>query len=785
MGGSRTPDPSDARALQVLVVGGDPKELGRITAFLKEAPDIRFAVEECPSLDAAIEGLGRRTVDALLLDLTPASGGLESVDRLQRQIPRIPILILAEDRDEPSADQILRRGAQDFLLKSQIDGRMLSRAIRYAVGRKHTENALRESEERFELVARAIGNAVWELDLTSRRLRWNVGAHSFLGYPPETVISDYDHWRERLHPEDRERVLHSINDVISGGGRFWMHEYRLLCADGSYAHVFDRGEVIRDDQDKPRRMVGAMTDITERKRADDSLRETNETLRTLIQASPAGILVIDRREQVRIWNRAAEQIFGWNAFEVIGHPIPMLAAAEGVDEWSPLARRVLAGEALSGWEISVKRRGGTPMEVSVSMAPLRNGRDQISGAMAVIQDISQVKAAEKHRMQLEERLWQSQKMEAVGRLAGGVAHDFNNLLTAVSGYAELIQSRFEAPDPVRTYADEILTSSDRAAQLTRQLLAFGRRQILQPRVLDLNDVVRGMEALLRRLVGEHIDLGTALDPRLGSVRADQGQIEQVIMNLAVNARDVMPNGGKLTIETRNIELEESYFERHGRARSGPHVVLVVSDTGCGMNPETRSHVFEPFFTTKEQDKGTGLGLATVYGVVKQSEGDIWVYSELGQGASFKIYLPRIDQAPAPPKEGSRIQRRAATETILLAEDSDAVRRLLREILRKAGYTVLEARNGAEALETSRTFEGVIDLLLTDMVMPQMSGRELGAHLATKRPRMRVLFMSGYTEEAIVRNGVLAPGTAFLEKPFTPTSVITRVRELLDEQGAPS
>jgi signal transduction histidine kinase/CheY-like chemotaxis protein len=425
------------------------------------------------------------------------------------------------------------------------------------------------------------------------------------------------------------------------------------------------------------------------------------------------------------------------------------------------------------------------MEVSVSMAPLRDARDQISGAMAVIQDISQMKAVEKHRMQLEERLWQSQKMEAVGRLAGGVAHDFNNLLTAVSGYAVLIQSRFEAPDPIRTYADEILTSSDRAAQLTRQLLAFGRRQVLQPRVLDLNDVVRGMEGLLRRLVGEHIDLGTSLDPRLGSVRADQGQIEQVIMNLAVNARDVMPNGGKLTIETRNIDLDGSYFERHGRARTGPHVVLAVSDTGCGMNPETRSHVFEPFFTTKEQDQGTGLGLATVYGVVKQSDGDVWVYSELGQGASFKIYLPRIDQAPTPPKEGSRIQRRTATETLLLAEDSDAVRRLLREILRKAGYTVLEARNGAEALEISRTFDGVIDLLLTDMVMPQMSGRELGAHLAMKRPQMKVLFMSGYTEEAIVRNGVLAPGTAFLEKPFTSASVMARVRELLDEQGATS
>jgi CheY-like chemotaxis protein len=257
------------------------------------------------------------------------------------------------------------------------------------------------------------------------------------------------------------------------------------------------------------------------------------------------------------------------------------------------------------------------------------------------------------------------------------------------------------------------------------------------------------------------------------------------MNLAVNARDVMPNGGQLTIQTRNVELDGSYFERHGRDRRGPHVVLTVSDTGCGMNSDTQSHVFEPFFTTKEQDKGTGLGLATVYGIVKQSDGDIWVDSEPGHGASFKIYLPRVDQAPPPPKQGSRIRPRAATETVLLAEDSDPVRRLLREILRKAGYVVLEARNGAEALAVSGKFDGAIDLLVTDMVMPQMSGRELAAHLSPKRPAMKVLFMSGYTEEAIVRHGALAPGTAFLEKPFTPASVVGRVRELLDEEGADS
>jgi len=348
MPGSSTPLPREARGFRVLLVERDPKGLSRITALLGEAPDSRFSIEECASLDAVTERLGRGAVDAVLLQFTSVSGALESIDRLQRLIPTIPILVLANEEDEPSADQLFRRGVQDFLLNSRIDGRILARAIHHAVERKQTENALRKNEERFELVARAIGDAAWDLDLTSRRLWWSVGTHSFLGYPPDTVISDYDLWRERLHPEDRERVLLSIDDVIGGGGRFWMHEYRLLCADGSYGHVFHRGEVLRENGDKSLRMVGAMTDITERKRAEDALRESNETLRTLIQASPAGILVIDRQEQVRIWNPAAEQIFGWNALEVIGRPIPMLAAAEDGDEWSPLARRVLAGEALTG-----------------------------------------------------------------------------------------------------------------------------------------------------------------------------------------------------------------------------------------------------------------------------------------------------------------------------------------------------------------------------------------------------------------------------------------------------
>jgi len=392
--------------------------------------------------------------------------------------------------------------------------------------------------------------------------------------------------------------------------------------------------------------------------------------------------------------------------------------------------------------------------------------------------------AEEQTRQLEDQLRQSQKMEAIGKLAGGIAHDFNNLLTAVSGYAELLQARFAAADPGRVYADEILRSSQRASQLTRQLLAFSRRQVLQPRVLDLNVVVRGVEGLLRRLIGEDIELKASLDPGLGSVKADQGQIEQIIMNLAVNGRDAMARGGTLTIETRNVDLDDAYLQVHGRARRGPHILLSVSDTGCGMDAAVQAHLFEPFFTTKEQGKGTGLGLATVYGIVKQSEGDIWVYSEPGRGSAFKIYLPRVDAPPeAPPRSPTRLRPRKGTETVLLAEDAEVLRRLLREILGQNGYTVLVAGNGEEALRASGDHPGPIHLLVTDMVMPVMSGRELVSRLGPLRPEMKVLYMSGYTEEAIASRGVFGPGTAFLEKPFSPDALVRKIRETLDSGPA--
>jgi PAS domain S-box-containing protein len=783
---SAPPGTAQDPLLRILIIEDTPEDACLVQALLQKAGGNRFEIHGVDNLAAGLERLDRAGADAVILDLLlPDSSGIETFQRIQSRHSTIPVIVLTSLQDESMADLAIRHGAQDYLLKGRLDSSLLVRAIRYSIERKRAENALRSSEERFELMARATNDAVWDWDLSTNRMWWNVGVRSFLGYPPNTMGTDFAWWQEHIHPEDRERIISCIRSVIDGGGRFWIDEYRYLCADGSYACVFDRGYVIHDERGRPARMIGAMMDITDRKRAEEALRETNETLRTLIQASPLGISVIDGEERVRIWNPAAESIFGWKAHEILGHPLPTLGLPAQGEELPALIRRVFQGHSVTGMEFPGRRKDGSTVELSVSMAPLRDARGQISGAMAVVADVSERRAADLQRIHLEDQLRQSQKMEAVGRLAGGVAHDFNNLLTAITGYAELLQTRFDPGDDARQHVDEILRSSTRATQLTRQLLAFSRRQVLQPRVLSLAAVVQGVEGLLRRLIGEHIELTTVADPALGSVRADQGQVEQVLMNLAVNARDAMPSGGRLIIETRNVLLDDSYHDRHGRMRQGSHVLLSVTDTGVGMDEETRSHIFEPFFTTKEKDKGTGLGLATVYGIVKQSDGDIWVYSEPGRGTTFKIYFPRLEQAQEqPPREATRLRPRKGTETILLVEDSDVVRRLLRELLLQNGYTLLEARHGEEALALSAAHPGDVHLLLTDMVMPRMSGRDLARRLCPLRPAMKVLFMSGYTEEAIASHGVLEPGTAFLEKPFTPETITRKVRELLDVQGAP-
>jgi PAS domain S-box-containing protein len=506
----------------------------------------------------------------------------------------------------------------------------------------------------------------------------------------------------------------------------------------------------------------------ERKHAIEALREREERSRLLTEAAFDGI-VVTVEGVIREANPGMTDILGYPLDELLGRPVTDFIPAELHAE---VARRVREGVE-GRYEFEVRRKDGRTilLEATTKNLPV-GGRP---GRISAVRDITSLRS-------LEHQLRQAQKMEAVGRLAGGVAHDFNNLLTAIFGYAELLAEDLPSDHPGREDLKEIRTAATRASALTRQLLAFSRQQVLQPVVLNLNDVVENVDKMLHRLLGEDVELESHLARDLGNVRADAGQIEQVIMNLTVNARDAMPTGGKITIETANVDLDAGYADRHQPVLPGRFVMLAVSDTGTGMDETTKAKVFEPFFTTKEAGKGTGLGLATVYGIVKQSGGYIWLYSEPSQGATFKIYLPRVDaprDAPVGiPEPGGTV---AGTETILVAEDDPLLLPLAHELLTKLGYRVLGARNPAEALAAARSHEGEIDLLVTDVVMPGGGGFHLAQQLLAERPTLRVLYMSGYTDEAVVRHGLLERGTNYLQKPFTPGVLARRVRDALDAQ----
>jgi len=508
-----------------------------------------------------------------------------------------------------------------------------------------------------------------------------------------------------------------------------------------------------------------------RLQAEDALRESNQTLQSLVQTSPLAIIATDLDGNVKSWNSAAERMFGWTESEVSGRHYSTLTDYNPpeIDSFIDIA---LQGGIAGGLEATCQRKDGSLIDVSISSAGLRDGRDNISGVMAVIADITE-------RKHLENQFLQAQKMEAVGRLAGGIAHDFNNLLTAIIGYSQMSLARLHSQDPMRKDIEEVESAGQRAAALTGQLLAFSRKQVVQPQVLALNCVVTDLTKMLQRLIGEDVELETSLDPDAWHVKADRGQIEQIIMNLAVNSRDAMPEGGKLTIETSNVHLDENYASGHIDATPGSHVMLAITDTGSGMDKETESRIFEPFFTTKEQGRGTGLGLSTVYGIVKQNGGSIGVYSELGRGTSFKVYLPRVKESVDTKAETPQDDCARGTETILLVEDSDTVRKLARKLLLADGYTVLDAPSGDDGWQISEQYKGPIDLLLTDLVMPGTSGREIAQRLAARRPRMSVLYMSGYTDDAIVRHRVLDSTAPFIQKPFTRYALIRKVREVLD------
>jgi two-component system cell cycle sensor histidine kinase/response regulator CckA len=631
--------------------------------------------------------------------------------------------------------------------------------------RKRAERELREREERFRQIAENIKEVFFVMDAAYQQTLYISPAYEQIW--GRTCRSLYENPRSFLEPlsaDDRGRLIAMISQTQQGEQPADI-EFRVVRPDGEVRWVLTNAAPIRNERGEVYRITGVAMDITERKRVEEALAESEALYRKVIEASFDGIAVSEAGVVLEA-NRGFAEIFGYAQDEVIGRSAQDLVAEESLEA----ALQHIADGHEGAYELVGKRKDGTKILLE---AMARNhsigGR---RGRLTALRDVTE-------KRHLEEQFRQGQKMEAVGRLAGGVAHDFNNLLTVIISCTELLLMDSEEGNPLRDNMEEIRKAAQGAAELTRQLLAFSRQQVVEPKLVTIEEVVASAEKMLQRLIGEDVELVAVRNDDPATVKIDPSQLEQVIVNLAVNARDAMPDGGRLTLETSSVELDEAYARAHWPATPGRFALLAVSDTGIGMTEQTRGRIFEPFFTTKDVGKGTGLGLATVYGIVKQGGGFIWVYSEPGQGATFKIYLPRVDEAPTGSEQVTTATSLVGTETVLLIEDSPALRATARQILARYGYTVLEAPNGKAALALVGSLGGPIHLLLTDVVMPGMSGRELAERFTVSRPGVKVLYMSGYTDDAVVRHGVLRPGIAYLQKPFTPETLARKVREVLD------
>ncbi|RJP32604.1 MAG: PAS domain S-box protein [Candidatus Omnitrophota bacterium] len=635
--------------------------------------------------------------------------------------------------------------------------------------RRKTEEALVCATEQWKRTFDTVPDLISIITKDFKMLQMNKALADRLGIPPDKAngftCHEYIHGLSSPPPycpharslvDDREHTEEFHEDRL--GGDFLVTTSPMHDADG---HFIGSVHVARD--------------ITERKKAEKELQESHALVEKAQKVAHIGFWNADLINNTLTWSDEIYKIFGIDpsafdkkreTFYLYVHPDDRVLVRNSLDkairnhEPYSVEHRILQPDQQVRW-------------INEHAEIVRDENDDPIQLVGMVQDITE-------RKLLEEQLRQSQKMEAIGQLAGGIAHDFNNLLLTIIGYCDLIEKRLEQGNPILNYVQEINKASERAASLTSQLLAFSRKQVLQPVVLNLNTLILEMDKLVRRLIGETIELVTIPDPTLAQIKADPGQIEQVILNLVINSRDAMPDGGKLTIETSNVVLDSVYAKTHAGVKPGPYVCLAISDSGCGMNKETRNRIFEPFFTTKKKGKGTGLGLSIVYGIVKQSGGNIYVYSEIGKGSTFKIYLPRIEESVVTvPEIPEPTHTRQVTETILLVEDDDGVRTMVSQTLREYEYTVIEAGSGNAALQICKDYEGDIHLLLTDVVMPEMSGRELSKHLTSLFPHMKTIYMSGYTDNAIVHHGVLDPGLSFLQKPFTPKMLLQKIRQVLE------
>jgi two-component system cell cycle sensor histidine kinase/response regulator CckA len=736
--------------------------------------------------EAYLEALTSFAPDLIVSDYQmPRFNGLTALKLALEHVPSTPVIIVTSAVNEDTAVECMRAGAVDYVIKEHK--KRFGQAVTHALAEKQVRAAKAEADEQRRASEAGLREAQelarlgnWELTIPTGELRWSDEIYRIFEIDRARFGASYDAFLAMIHPDDRERVHRTYHESVANRTGYLIG-HRLVMPDGRIKVVQERCRTFYDDDGAPLRSVGTVQDVTALHDAEEALRASEERFRALIEQGIDVVMTIGTDGRLEFASPSLGSTTGYTPDEVLGMHFSQLVHPDDMPQIGPLVTAVLGGTrdtVRATFRARVKTGGWRSLEgVGRNLTHVKSVR----GMVVTLRDVTEQRA-------LEERLLQAEKLDSIGRLAGAIAHDFNNVLTGILGFSEIMREDAHAGRPMCVdNLHEIQAAADRARGLTDQLLAFARKQTISPRTTDLNDVVRGTLKMLARMVGEDVELRAALDPMLWRVFVDPSQVGQVVLNLAVNARDAMPSGGRITFETANTTLGVVDAVSFPDLEPGPFVVLSVRDSGVGIAAADLPHIFEPFYTTKPEGKGTGLGLATVYGIVKQHGGHIRVMSAPGAGTTFRIYLPRALEGAvqAPVAVAARTPVSTGTETILLVEDDATVRGLTVRALRDAGYAVLEAASPDEALRMSRGTAQDIHLLLTDVVMPRMNGVDLGRTLRRERPSMRVLYLSGYTHEAVVTRGVLNAGMDLVEKPFTPSVLRDRVRRSLDAPGAPS
>ena len=724
-------------------------------------------VVACNGLEA-LEQVKMSAPEVILMDLRmPILDGMTVLKDIRASQPELPIIMITAYGDISSAVEAMKLGAYDYITKP-FDNVKLVRAVVGALERRALERALRESHDLLRAAIEATTDAVFVKDLQGRYLIINTAGARLFGRSVEEIMGRCD---SELFSANTARDIMQRDSWVIATGETQTYEETVEIAGVTRVYLSTKG-LYRNHESKLLGLIGISRDITERVRAEDALKASEAKFRGLFENMLEGVYQAGPDDGILTANPAFARMLGYASAEE-------LQAADAtrlyVDREARRAfRRALeeAGE-VRNLEVALRAKDGRTITALESARAVRDQNGRLLYYHGTLTDITE-------RRQMEDELRQTQRMEVIGQLAGGIAHDFNNLLTVIVGYTDLMRAELEEGNPIRKDLDEVEKAARSAASLTQQLLAFGRRQMLQPVVLDLNHVVGKVESMLRPLIGETIELETILDPTLGGVLVDPGQIDQVLMNLVVNARDAMPEGGTITIATANVVLDSEFARRHVGAVPGRYVSLTIRDAGCGMTPDVLARVFEPFFTTKGPGKGTGLGLSTVFGLVKQSGGYITIESTPGVGTTVTTYLPTVDDPVESAAAGPRsMQTLEGTETILLVEDETGVRNLMQKVLERYGYTVLPARDAGDAIAIEDSYRGAIHLLVSDMIMPGLSGSDLAQRIVRRRPAIKVLFVSGYASREAIDLGVINQKVSFLQKPFRPGTLARKVRERLD------